>query len=452
MKTSRHIAHVSRACDTSPRTRRYRENAAPAAVAARPLGAPGSGLSETDPLPGIAVSGFGMDGDVKDSLEAGFCAHLTKPVDVAQLDLLIRGALARKDDRSVVATGGGSGEGSVIAGRSHSDGNDSTINQIGFGDGNLNVADLFVTFRRALDPTLVWYQRYWSNGVLRAQAIPNTFRGQLTQFSASSFRVEATQLPHHRWGYAVVRPGRSDEENAALMAGLPKVDRPMTLTKISTDEGVSGVNRRPDGDRPHRRRPRVGGAVGQVERGPDAGAGMVGAAHPTEEQADDLVTDELVDEPVVVDDGAGRELVEAVEESMELRGPHLLAQCRRAAHVREQERARDLDTGQPALGQLDRAFRAQHGVGRAAETPHPERSAADATEWDQAQLAPRLGGDVLEPPAVLDKAGVHTHHVEPDVLGRHLRIRPGHVTNVRRLVEPHSPFGAVLFSGSRFTV
>jgi two-component system CheB/CheR fusion protein len=36
-------------------------------------------------LPGIAFSGFGMQDDVEKSLEAGFSAHLTKPIDFKQL-------------------------------------------------------------------------------------------------------------------------------------------------------------------------------------------------------------------------------------------------------------------------------------------------------------------------------------------------------------------------------
>ena len=79
------------------------------------------------------------------------------------------------------------------------DGNDTIINQLGFGDGRLNVADLFVSFRRALDPSLVWYERYWSNGVLRANVIPNTFRGQITGLSASSFK---NTFPARESGYS----------------------------------------------------------------------------------------------------------------------------------------------------------------------------------------------------------------------------------------------------------
>jgi hypothetical protein len=64
-------------------------------------------------------------------------------------------------------------------------GDDRSIDAIGFGDGKLDIADLYVTFRRALDPSLAWYARYWSNGVQHADVVPNTFRGSLTATSLS---------------------------------------------------------------------------------------------------------------------------------------------------------------------------------------------------------------------------------------------------------------------------
>ena len=75
------------------------------------------------------------------------------------------------------------------------EGNDLTINQIGYGDGVLNIADLYVTFRRSLDPSLVWYQRYWRNGTRQAQPVANTFRGQSTSLSAQSIEPYAPQEP-----------------------------------------------------------------------------------------------------------------------------------------------------------------------------------------------------------------------------------------------------------------
>jgi hypothetical protein len=44
------------------------------------------------------------------------------------------------------------------------DGDDTTINQIAFGDGVLDVCDVYVTFRRSLDPSLTWIRRFWNNG------------------------------------------------------------------------------------------------------------------------------------------------------------------------------------------------------------------------------------------------------------------------------------------------
>ncbi len=50
-------------------------------------------------------------------------------------------------------------------------GNDSTINQIAFGDRVLDVCDVYVTLRRSLDTNnLVWFQRFWTNGMRVATA------------------------------------------------------------------------------------------------------------------------------------------------------------------------------------------------------------------------------------------------------------------------------------------
>ena len=50
-------------------------------------------------------------------------------------------------------------------------GNDSTINNMAYGNGQLDVCDVYVTFRRSLDTNnLVWFQRFWTNGVRVATA------------------------------------------------------------------------------------------------------------------------------------------------------------------------------------------------------------------------------------------------------------------------------------------
>jgi CheY-like chemotaxis protein len=40
-------------------------------------------------LPGIALSGFGMEEDVRKSKEAGFVEHLTKPINFNRLQAVI---------------------------------------------------------------------------------------------------------------------------------------------------------------------------------------------------------------------------------------------------------------------------------------------------------------------------------------------------------------------------
>ena len=40
-------------------------------------------------MPGIAISGFGMNGDVTKSLDAGFAEHLVKPVKIENLEAAI---------------------------------------------------------------------------------------------------------------------------------------------------------------------------------------------------------------------------------------------------------------------------------------------------------------------------------------------------------------------------
>ena len=40
-------------------------------------------------LRGVAVSGYGMEDDVRKSLESGFEAHVTKPVNFQRLQVVI---------------------------------------------------------------------------------------------------------------------------------------------------------------------------------------------------------------------------------------------------------------------------------------------------------------------------------------------------------------------------
>lgn len=46
--------------------------------------------------PAIAMSGYGMDEDLRRSREAGFCEHLVKPVDPAHLIAAIQRAAGKR--------------------------------------------------------------------------------------------------------------------------------------------------------------------------------------------------------------------------------------------------------------------------------------------------------------------------------------------------------------------
>ena len=51
-------------------------------------------LSSDRPLFGIALTGFGMEDDIRKSREAGFKHHLVKPIDLTKLDHLIQESVA----------------------------------------------------------------------------------------------------------------------------------------------------------------------------------------------------------------------------------------------------------------------------------------------------------------------------------------------------------------------
>ena len=47
-------------------------------------------IKRTRGFPGIAMSGFGSDEDIRMSEAAGFAAHLTKPINFQDLEAMIR--------------------------------------------------------------------------------------------------------------------------------------------------------------------------------------------------------------------------------------------------------------------------------------------------------------------------------------------------------------------------
>jgi DNA-binding NtrC family response regulator len=51
-------------------------------------------LQAISKMPGIAISGFGNNGDIERSLQAGFCEHLIKPVKLERLEAAMERAIA----------------------------------------------------------------------------------------------------------------------------------------------------------------------------------------------------------------------------------------------------------------------------------------------------------------------------------------------------------------------
>ena len=59
-----------------------------------------------------------------------------------------------------------------------------SINRIAYGDGVLDVNDLYVSFRRSLDPTLSWFRRSWVNGARSSSPDANVSRSGAPSLAA----------------------------------------------------------------------------------------------------------------------------------------------------------------------------------------------------------------------------------------------------------------------------
>ena len=66
-------------------------------------------LNSGRPLLGIALTGFGMEGDIRKSHDAGFKHHLVKPIDLNKLDLLIQEGAGALPGKTAVQTANRSG-------------------------------------------------------------------------------------------------------------------------------------------------------------------------------------------------------------------------------------------------------------------------------------------------------------------------------------------------------
>ena len=92
------------------------------------------------------------------------------------------------------------------------DGDDTAINQIAFGDGVLDICDVYVTFRRSLDPTLTWFRRFWNNGQRVADTgAPNIAANQSVSQISSASQSSSVQ--------SVVQNGTSTPPQVNFSAG-----------------------------------------------------------------------------------------------------------------------------------------------------------------------------------------------------------------------------------------
>jgi hypothetical protein len=73
-------------------------------------------------------------------------------------------------------------------------GNDLSINTNCFGDGVLDVSDVYVTFRRSEDSSLNWWVRYWTNSQFVAVTTPNLSSNNLTPTAIATASSDAQVL------------------------------------------------------------------------------------------------------------------------------------------------------------------------------------------------------------------------------------------------------------------
>ena len=204
------------------------------------------------------------------------------------------------------------------------------------------------------------------------------------------------------------RPYRIDRDEELAGAGLGReagggVDHVTQRREVAhrplragrADERRTGVHRSANRDRP------AAGRVGLPDPGeqrpgcPDRRRRVTGSRDSAEEQADRLVADELVDDPVAAQDRPRRQPVEAVEERPELGRAQALADAGGASDVGEQQAHRDLRAVDADLVEIPDAVAADRRVAREpAEPDVSQHGAARSLERCGAQLAVRSVGQM----------------------------------------------------------
>jgi tetratricopeptide (TPR) repeat protein len=134
---------------------------------------------------------------------------------------------------------------------------------------------------------------------------------------------------------------------------------------------------------------------------PDGTACMVVAGEAWNEQGHDLVSYELIDEPVPALDRASRRTVEARDEPRELLRGHPLGESRGTAHIGEEQRELDLCAARFAVDLLEAAPAEALVERRRPEAERSQNQASRCLHRRETELAARSGrdpADELPPP------------------------------------------------------
>ena len=137
----------------------------------------------------------------------------------------------------------------------------------------------------------------------------------------------------------------------------------------------------------------------QSKTGGNSASRVCVAGQGRDEHPDDLVSNELVHDRVVVDQDARRCVVETIEDVAELGWAHLLGQGGRPAHIGEQKAGLDLGSAVMCLELLE-AVSAVLGIFRPAfPADEAHEMSPRAAKGSRAHLAARMAWHVLQPGA-----------------------------------------------------
>src|SRR5712671_2705435 len=117
------------------------------------------------------------------------------------------------------------------------------------------------------------------------------------------------------------------------------------------------------------------------------------------EESDDLVTDELVDDRIMLDQYSRGGVVEAIELTAKFGRRDPFRQGGGSSDVREEEAGLDLRAAVVCVEDVEAESAVERVLGPAISMEQPHEGLADAAEWRGAHLASRLARDMLEPGA-----------------------------------------------------